>query len=196
MSKILFNISVSLDGYVAGPNDEVDRIFQWYTSGDTEFRFPGPGLGFKVSRASADLLEEAARTVGAIVTGRRNFNLAGAWDGNPPLGVPHFVLTHSIPQEWVKPDSPFTFVTNGIASAIAQARQAAGDKDVALSSPSVMQQAYRAGLLDELHLDLVPIVLGAGVRLFERSGYAPRDLEIRRVTEGIGVTHLRYRVVK
>jgi dihydrofolate reductase len=196
MSKVIFNISVSLDGYVAGPSDEVDRIFQWYSSGDTEFRFPGPGLVFKVSRASADLLAEAARTVGAIVTGRRNFNLAGAWGGSPPLGVPHIVMTHSIPQEWVKPGSPFTFVTNGIASAIARARQAAGDKDVAISSPSVMQQALKAGLLDELHLDLVPIVLGAGVKLFERSGAAPLDLEILRVTEGHGVTHLRYRIAK
>ena len=191
MSKVIFNISMSLDGFVAGPNDEVDRIFGWYLSGDTDLF----GV-FKVSSASAELIQEASNTVGAMVTGRRNFDLAQAWNGNPPLGVHHFVVTHRVPQEWVKPGSPFTFVTNGVESAVAQARQFAGDKYVAVSSPSVMQQCLKAGLLDEIHIDLVPILLGNGVRLFDPLVTEPTELESTRVVEGTGVTHLRFRVVK
>jgi dihydrofolate reductase len=196
MGKVLFNISMSLDGFVAGPHDEVERIFAWYQSGDTEFHFPGPGLVFKVSRASADLLEEASRTIGAMVTGRRNFDLAHAWGGNPPLGVPHFVVTHHPAQEWVRPGSPFTFVTDGVESAISQAKRTAGEKDVAVSSPSILQQGLKAGLIDEIDIDLVPILLGEGVRLFERLGGEPIQLENTRVIETPHVTHLRYRVVK
>jgi len=191
MGKVIFNISMSLDGFVAGPNDEVDRIFGWYFSGDTDLF----GV-FKVSSASAALIQEASRTVGAMVTGRRNFDIAQAWNGNPPLGVHHFVVTHRIPQEWVKPGSPFTFVTDGVESAVAQARQLAGDKHVAVSSPSVMQQCLKAGLLDEIHIDLVPILLGNGVRLFDHLGADPIELEAARVVEGTGVTHLQFRVVK
>ncbi|MCC6167258.1 MAG: dihydrofolate reductase family protein [Caldilineaceae bacterium] len=196
MGKVVFNMSMSLDGFVAGPNDEVDRLFGWYFSGDTELTFPGTEMVFKLSRPSADLLREAAGTIGAIVTGRRTFDLAGAWGGHPPLGVPHFVLTHRAPQEWVKPGSPFTFVTDGIAGAVTQAKQIAGEKDVAVSSASTLQQCLQAGLVDELDIDLVPILLGAGVRLFDHLGTEPVELEQTRVIEGQGVTHLRFRVVK
>ncbi len=196
MGKVLFNVSMSLDGFVAGPNDEVDQIFRWYFSGDTEFQFAGTSRVFKVSSASAELLQEASRTVGAIVTGRRNFNVAGAWGGSPPLGVPHVVVTHTIPQEWVKEGSPFTFVTDGVESAVAKAKQLAGDKHVAVSSANIMQQCIKAGLLDEIHIDLVPILLGAGIRLFDHLGPDPIDLESIGVIEGTGVTHLRFRVVK
>ncbi len=196
MGKVIFNMSMSLDGFIAGPNDEVDRLFGWYFSGDTDFLFPGPEMGFKVSRASAELLQEASRTIGAMVTGRRNFDLAGAWGGNPPLGVPHFVVTHTVPEEWVGKESPFTFVTDGVESAVEKAMQAAGDKNVAVSSANIMQQCIKAGLLDEIHIDLVPIPLGAGIRLFDHLGHEPIALEIIRVVEGFGVTHLRYAVVK
>jgi dihydrofolate reductase len=196
MPKVSFNMSVSLDGFVAGPKDEVDRLFGWYFSGDSEFRFPGSEFAFKVSPASAELFAEAIRTVGAIVTGRRNFNLAGAWGGNPPLGVHHFVVTHTIPPEWVKEGSPFTFVTDGVESAIQQAKQSAAGKDVVISSADIMRQALQAGLLDEINIDLVPILLGDGNRLFQGLGTEPIELEIQRVIEGQGVTHLRYAVVQ
>jgi len=196
MGKVLFNISVSLDGFVAGPHDEVDELFRWYNSGDTEVLFPGPNMIFKVSQASANLFRETWPRIGAIVTGRRNFDIAKAWGGHPPLDVPHFVVTHTIPQAWVKPGSPFTFVTDGVTSAVAQAKQAAGDQDVSVSSPSVMQQCLQAGLLDELHLDLVPILLGAGIRLFDHLGTNQIELENMGAIEGTGVTHLRFRVVK
>lgn len=151
---------------------------------------------FKVSPASAKLLQESSRTVGAIVTGRRNFDNAYGWGGKPPLGVPHVVVTHNIPQDWMYEGSPFTFVTDGIASAVAQARQISGEKDVAVSSANIMQQCIQAGLLDEIHIDLVPVLLGAGIRLFDHLGTERIELEQTRVVEGSGVTHLRFRVVK
>jgi dihydrofolate reductase len=196
MGNVGFNMSMSLDGFVAGPNDEVDQIFKWYFSGDTEFPFPGSDFVFKVSHASAERLEEARRTVGAMVTGRRNFNLAGAWAGKPPLGVHHFVVTHNIPQEWVKEGSPFTFVTDGVDTAIEKAKKTAGDKDVVISSADIMRQALKGGLLDEINIDLVAILLGEGIRLFEHLGIEPIELEIKSVIEGTGVTHLQYAVLR
>jgi dihydrofolate reductase len=196
MGKVVFNMSMSVDGFVAGPNDEVDRLFGWYFSGDTELTFPGTDMVFKVSQPSAKSFQDAAMRVGAIVTGRRTFNVAGAWGGKPPLGVPHFVMTHSVPQEWVYPGSLFTFVTDGIQSAVAQAKQAAGEKDVAISTASTLQQCLQVGLLDEIHIDLVPILLGAGVRLFDNLGPEPIDLERIKLIEGTDVIHLGYRVVQ
>ncbi len=198
MGKLVFNMSMSLDGFIAGPNDEVDRLFQWYFSGEREFpvSVSGREMMFKVSRASAEVIQEAVDTIGAMVTGRRNFDNAGGWNGEPPLGIPHFVVTHTVPQQWVKPGSPFTFVTDGVESAVAQAKQVAGDKHVCVSSANVMQQCIQAGLLDEIHIDLVPILLGEGIRLFDHLGAAPIELETTRVVEGFGVTHLRFRVVK
>ena len=194
MGKVIFYMTVSVDGFVAGPDDEVGRLFDWYFSGDVEIPIPGsPTL--RVSRVSADVLLDASRSGGAMVTGRRNFDLARGWGGNPPTS-PCFVLTHSVPEEWVGEESPFVFVTDGIESAIRQAREAAGDKDVEVGTPSTLQQALNAGLVDELHIDLVPILLGTGIRLFDHLAIEPTDLEIIRVVPAPGVTHLRYRVAK
>ena len=197
-------LSVSQDGFVAGPNDGPERplgeggerLFQWYSSGDTALPLPGTDMVFQVSRASADLLREEWATLGAMVVGRRTFDIARAWQGQPPGGGPCFVVTHTVPREWGKAGSPFTFVTDGVASAIRQAQQAAGDKDVALGSAQIMQQCLQAGLLDELRIDLVPVLLGDGVRLFDHLSAAPIELERTRVVEAPGVTHLRFRVVK
>jgi dihydrofolate reductase len=111
------------------------------------------------------------------------------------LGVPVFVLTHSVPPEWVHEGSPFTFVRDGLESAVAQAKAAAGDKDVGVIGANLVQQCIRSGLLDEIHLDLVPVLLGDGVRLFDQIT-APIELKSTRVIEGAGVTHLTFRVVK
>jgi dihydrofolate reductase len=112
------------------------------------------------------------------------------------LGVPTFVVTHTVPQEWVYEGSPFTFVTDGVESAVEQAKAVAGDKDVAVGAASIAQQCIRAGLLDEVHVDLVPVLLGGGVRLFEHPGTTPTELESTRVIEAPDVTHLTFRVVK
>lgn len=204
MGNVIVELSMSLDGFVAGPNDGPElplgeggeRLFAWYAGGDTAFPLPGTEMVFQISRASAELLREEYDKLGAMVAGRRMFDIAGAWGGHPPGGGNCFIVTHNVPQEWVKPGSPFTFVTDGVESAIRQARQVAGDKDVSLSSASIVQQAIRAGLLDEIRIDLAPVLLGGGVRLFEHLGAGPIELERSGIVEGEGVTHLRFRVVR
>jgi dihydrofolate reductase len=204
MGKVIFNMSMSLDGFVAGPNDGPENplgdggewLFAWYGSGDTEYKMPGGDWLFKISAASAAQLDETIKTTGAIVTGRRTFDIAKAWGGQHPLDVPVVVLTHRVPQEWVKEGSPFTFVTDGVESAVAQAKLIAGEKNVAVGSASTFQQCVKAGLLDEIHIDLTPVLLGGGVRLFEHFGSGPLELQMIQVVEGTGVTHLKYRVVK
>jgi dihydrofolate reductase len=196
MGKVIFNMSVSLDGFIAGPNDQVDQVFKWYSMGDTEVVLPGPGLKFNVSNASAKLIAQTWPTVRAAIIGRRNFNVAQAWGGHPPGDRPHFVLTHRIPQEWVYEGSPFTFVLDGVERAVQQAKKVAGNKNVSVGTATVMQQCLKAGLLDEIHLDLAHVMLGTGRRLFENLGDEPFELERIRVVEGTGVTHLQFRVVK
>ena len=204
MGKVSMGLSMSLDGFIAGPNDGPEhplseggeRLFSWYSTGDTEYGLPGTEMVFRVSPQSAELLGRAHASMGAFVTGRRTFDITNGWGGNPPLGVPAFVVTHSVPQEWVYEGPPFTFVTDGVESAVEKAKEVAGDKGVAVGAASLAQQCIRAGLLDEIHVDLVPVLLGDGVRLFEHLGTTPIDLEYTEVVEGAGVAHLTFRVVK
>ncbi len=204
MGKVVFNNSVSLDGFVAGPNDSPDKplgeggesLFKWYSSGDVAYKMAGNVPDFKVSAASARHIKEMNAAIGAMVAGRRMFDLSNAWEGNPPGEWPCFIVTHSAPRQWEKPGSPFTFVTDGVERAIRQAQAAAGDKAVAVSSASIAQQCLMAGLLDEIHIDLAPCLLGGGVRLFDHLGNKPIELEPIGVIEGQGVTHLSFRVVK
>jgi dihydrofolate reductase len=204
MGKVSTGLSMSLDGFIAGPNDGPERplgeggmrLFAWYAGGDTEYRLPGTEMVFKVSPQSADLLREAHSKMGAFVTGRRTFDITNGWGGSPPLGVPTFVVTHTVPQEWVYEGSPYTFVTDGVESAVEQAKAVAGDKDVAVGAASIAQQCIRSGLLDEIHIDLVPVLLGGGIRLFDHLGTGPIELERVRVVEAPDVTHLTFRVVK
>jgi dihydrofolate reductase len=203
MGKVRTGHATSLDGFIAGPNDGPeasmgeggDRLLAWYFGGDTEYRLPGTEMVFKVSPQTADYLRETSTTTGALVTGRRTFDLTHGWGGGHPLGVPVFVLTHSVPQEWVYDGSPFSFVMDGLESAVAQAKSVAGDKDVGVIGANLVQQCIRSGLLDEIHLDLVPVLLGDGIRLFDQTA-EPIELESTRVIEGAGVTHLTFRVVK
>jgi dihydrofolate reductase len=204
MGKVATGLSMSLDGFIAGPNDGPERplgdggerLFAWYSSGDTDYEMPSGEMVFRVSPASAELLWEAHRAIGAFVTGRRTFDITNGWGGRHPLDVPTFVVTHTVPQEWVEEGSPFTFVTDGLESAVEQAKALAGDKNVAVGAASIAQQCIKAGLLDEIHVDLVPVLLGDGIRLFEHLGTEPIELESTRVIDAPGVTHLTFRVVK
>jgi dihydrofolate reductase len=194
MGNVVAYMSMSLDGFVAGPNDEVGQLHAWLMGGDTDFALPGSVL--KLAPASAELLRETWPAFGAVIVGRRTFDLSGAWGGDPPLGLPHFVVTHHVPAEWAKEGAPFTFVTDGVASAVQQAKRRAGEKDVSVGGASIIQQLLNARLLDEIHIDQVPVLLGEGVRLFDNLDARPMGLEIARVVAGSGVTHLRFRVVK
>lgn len=206
MGKVGTGFSMSLDGFVAGPNESLDnamgdngmRLFDWYGSGDTEVNVTIGEQETKLmmSEPSAKLYQENMQTTGALVTGRRLFDITRAWGGRHPLNVPVVVVTHTPAPEWIYDGSPFTFVTDGVESAIAQAKAIAGDKDVAIASTTIVRQALQAGLLEQISVDLVPMLLGSGVRLFEYLGIEPVELRIMSVVEGNGVTHLRYDVVK
>lgn len=188
---------MSLDGFIAGPNDEVDRIFAWMMSGDTKHTVTigDQELDLKLSEQGVEMFDEMAHGIGAIVSGRRMFDVAGAWGGKHPLDVPVFVVTHHIPEEWAnKP--PFTFVTDGVESAVRQAKAVAGDKSVGVGGADITQQCIKAGLLDEIGIDLVPVLLGRGIRLFDNLDDMPLELESTSVSEDVGVIHLRFRVVK
>lgn len=199
MGSVGAGFSMSLDGFIAGPNDEVDRVFSWMFKGDTDVNLSTGEheLDLKVSSEGAQQFEDIAQTIGALVSGRRLFDVAGAWGGKHPLNVPIVVLTHNPPREWMdKPDSPFTFVTDGVESAVAKAKEIAGDKSVGVGGADVARQCLKAGLLDEIGIDLVPVLLGKGIRFFDYMGIEPVELEIISVVPDTGVTHLRYRVVK
>jgi dihydrofolate reductase len=202
MGKVIFNMTISLDGFVAGPNDSPENglgeggqaLFDWYFSGEVAVQ-PSQGTPvLKLSPESARVVEEAIGNYGAGIWGRRTFDIAHAWGGHPP-GSPAFILTQHPPAEWIYDGSPFTFVMDGIESAIRQAEKVAGEKDVVLCTASVLQQALNAGLVDEIHLDVAPLLLGGGVRLFDHLPGSPVALERIRAIAAPGVTHLAFRIV-
>ncbi|MEV4351325.1 dihydrofolate reductase family protein [Actinoplanes sp. NPDC049596] len=188
---------MSLDGFVARPDGSVGPLFDWYTNGDVEVPMVGYPITFRVSAASADYLRAQMDSTrgSAFVCGRRVFDYTGGWGGRPPGGGRAFVVTHrEPPADWpAERLAPFTFVHDGVESAIAQAR-AAGDGNVGVSGPNIAQQCFNAGVLDEVRIDLVPVFLGEGIRYFENIAGDKAALDRVEVVEGDGVTHLRYRV--
>ena len=195
MSKIIALMSMSLDGFVADPTDGVGEVFDWYmSSGDVEFQTGGSDpMTFHVSEPSAEHLRRLWSELGAVLTGRRTFEVADGWGGNHAWG-PAFVLTHQIPDGWPRPGSTVNFVTDGIESAVRQARTAAGGKSVAVHGADTIQRLLNAGLVDELQIDVAAVLLGSGVRLFDRLASTPAVLGDPTVIAGVGVTHLRYPV--
>ena len=195
MSKVVAIMSMSLDGYVADANDGVGEVFDWYmNSGDVEFHTGGGDpMTFRVSAPSAVHLRALWAELGAVLTGRRTFEVADGWGGNHAWG-PAFVVTHRIPDGWPKPGSTVHFVTDGIERAVKQAKAAAAGKSVAVHGADTIQQLLNAGLLDELHIDIAAVLLGSGVRLFDHLAGTPAALGDPIVIPGVGVTHLRYPV--
>ena len=195
MSKVVAIMSMSLDGFVADRNDGVAEVFDWYmNSGDVEFHTGGSApMTFKVSRPSADHLRGLWSELGAVLTGRRTFDKAEGWGGNHAWG-PAFVLTHDIPDGWPRPNSTVHFVTDGLASAVKQAKAAAAGKSVGVHGADTIQQLLNAELLDELSIDIAAVLLGSGVRLFDHLARTPAVLGNPSVIAGAGVTHLRYSV--
>ncbi len=214
MPKVTLDISMSVDGFIAGPNPSLEEplgeggeqlhewIFGLKTWRETHGREGGE------SNVDDELVRESFEASGAVVMGRRMFsggsgrweddpNPDGWWGERPPFGVPVFVVTHH-PRERVEKQggTTFTFVTDGVESAVEQARAAAGDKNVAVGGGAdVVQQLLRTRLLDEMQLHVVPLFLGGGVRLLDNVGDPPPELEIARVVDSPAVTHVRYRVV-
>jgi dihydrofolate reductase len=208
MSKVKAHISVSADGYVAGPNQSVDQplgeggesLHDWVV-GLAAWREHHGKEGGEVNASSA-VQAETTENVGAQIMGRGMFgggpgpwddSWQGWWGDDPPFHVPVFIVTHHEREPLTLSDTTYTFVTEGIEAALEQAKAAAGGKDVMVAGGAdVINQYLAAGLLDELEVHVAPLVLGGGARLFE--GVAPRALEQVRVVEGPGVTHVKYRV--
>jgi dihydrofolate reductase len=203
MGKVVFNMTMSLDGFVAGPNDgpgnglgdRGEQLFDWYFTGDTELKLSAGTPVLKVSKQSAEIIREAMQSYGAGIWGRKTFDITGGWGGHPP-GEPSFIVTHRVPQEWVREGSPFVFVTDGVESAIRQAKKVAGGKNVVLCTASILQQALKAGLVDELDIDVAPLILGDGVRLFDHLADQSIKLEKVYAIDAPHVIHMKFRVVK
>ena len=197
MSKLIAIMSMSLDGFVADPNDGVREVFDWYMhSGDVEIHAGGADdMTFHVSEQSARHIRELTSGLGAVLTGRRTFEVAHGWGGNHAWG-PAFVLTHKTPDGWPRPGSTVHFVTDGLESAVKQAKAAAGGKNVGVHGADTIQQLLNAGLLDEISVDVAALLLGSGVRFFDNLDGAPSVLGNPTAIQGVGVTHLRYPVSK
>jgi len=215
MGKLTFEVTMSLDGFIAGPNQTLEqplgeggeRLHEWIY-GLKNFR-ERHGLEGGETNADSELLEESMAGTGATLMGRRMFsggagpweedpNADGWWGADPPFRMPVFVLTHHARETVTKQGgTSFTFVTDGIESALEEARAAAEEKDVAVAGgANVAQQYLNAGLLDELQIHVAPLLLGGGVRLFDNVDAERVRLEGTKAIESPPVTHLRYRVVK
>jgi dihydrofolate reductase len=192
MGLVVLDMSMSLDGFVAGPNvarerpmgDRGERLHDWMSATRTD--------------GEPRVFDEAAfGTTGSVVMGRRTFEVGeGPWEDDT-FHVPCFVITHEPRETLAKGRAAFTFVTDGVGRALEQATAAAGDGNVTvMGGAGVAQQFLKAGLLDELRLHLVPVLLGDGIRLFDRHGSGQVELEPPEVIEAPGVTHLRYRLVR
>ena len=212
MAKLRFEISMSVDGFVAGPNQSEEhplgeggmQLHEWVVKLEA-WRKPHGREGGEVN-ASSEVVEESLASIGAVVMGRNMFGggpgpwgedpWEGWWGEEPPFHVPVFVLTHHEREPLEKQGgTTFTFVTDGIESALEQAKEAAGGKDVSLGGGAdVAQQYLAAGLIDEMQLNVAPVLLGAGARLFDGGTGAGAELELIRVVDAPDVTHLKYRV--
>lgn len=207
---------MTLDGFVAGPNQTVEeplgaggeRIHEWLY-GLASFKEHHGDDSDGVRNPDDDVLRESIAATGAVVMGRRMFSggegaweddpvADGWWGDDPPFGVPVFILTHHAREPVTKQGgTSYTFVTEGLDAAVTQARAAAGEGNVSVAGgANVVQQCLQAGLLDELQIHVAPLLLGDGVRLFDNLGVDPPSLEVTRVIESPKVTHVKYRVVK
>ena len=199
MTKVIAGITTSLDGYITGPNDGPghglgdggERLHYWVFGGPWSYTEGARGEPIGVDK---ELLDEAAARVGAVIGGRNTYEAAEAWGGHNPFGAPFFIVTHR-PEDAPAVGAGFAFV-NGLDEAIAQARQAAGSKDVSImGGADVIRQALRAGYVEEVTISIAPVVLGGGKRLFD--GFVEMlNLEQIRVLQSPFVTHISYRVLR
>jgi dihydrofolate reductase len=190
VSTVITHAVVSLDGFIADPSDEVGPLFDWYFNGDTDIVEGGP---FKVSRISADYVRTMWAGIGVTVMGRRLFDLTNGWEGKPPAGEHVVVVTHRPKPDGWHPEAKYQFVDD-VAEAIATAKQLAGDRIVAVTAGDVGGQALALGLVDEVAIDVVPVVFGEGKRYFGPVDGQHLLDDPYTVIQGDRVLHLRYRV--
>lgn len=196
MGKVVYDMTVSLDGYIAGPDENADqplgangeRLHNWISAAAE-------------STEDGVVLTELFTSYGAVLAGRRTFDMSDGPDGwgDGPLGkdVPVFVVTHEVPERNKVGGAVFTFVTEGAENALKQAQDAAGDKDVyVMGGANLASQYAQAGLLDEIQVHVVPVLLGAGRPLFDTIAVEPVELDVVRVVSTPHATHVRYRIAR
>ena len=193
MSTLIADMTMSVDGFVAFKNDDPGPIFEWYTTGPVEIETANPGVTLRTDAKSAEDLREMTSQVGALLTGRRCFDITDGWGGRHPVGCPVVVVSHSIPEGWPEHGEWFHFA-GSIDAGVALARELAGDRIVAVATPSMTQQCLNLGLLDVLRVNIAPVLLGDGIPWFANLEDAPLLLEDPEVETGLRVTHLTYRV--
>jgi dihydrofolate reductase len=202
MAKVVLHFSMSLDGFVAGPDVSVEqplgaggeRLHKWMFNDNPEQS--GDAIQSSVSKEDAELVQEVVASVGAVVLGRRTFDVGLRHWGDTPYPAPSFVLTHEARDQLAMKSAAFTFVTDGIESAVRQAKAVAGEKDITVMGANTAQQVLKAGLADEIQIQLIPVLLGVGARLFDHIGSEYIDLKRTRVVASPQVTHLAFQVAK
>ena len=197
MGKVIASASMSLDGYIAKDDNTIGRLFDWYENGEVDFPTATPDLTFHLSPTSAEYWRRWVDGLGALVCGRTLFDVTDGWGGRHTMDVPVVVVTHEIPAAWVEahPEAPFHFVTEGVEAAIATAQEIAGDRIVAVAAGTIARQCLELGLLDEVSVDLVPVVMGGGRPFF--GDLAVEDVPLGNPTTCIvsdRVTHLVFPV--
>jgi dihydrofolate reductase len=194
MAKVLTHMCMSLDGFVAQPDDDPAELFDWYWNGDVVVPSAQQGMSFSVDSASAALLRDLTSGCGALITGRRLFDQTNGWGDNHPAGAPVVVVTHRPAPESAAKRFPRTTFTGGVQEAVAAAKELADDKFVTIASADIIQQALNLGLIDELCVSQVPVLFGTGVRYFGELVGGHVVLEDPIVVQGIRALHLRYPV--
>ena len=196
MSKVYTGASMSLDGYVSGPEESgFEHLFKWYGNGDIEVPTADPELTTRMTPENVEHWRTVTNLSGALVVGRKLFDFTNGWGGLHPLGVPVVVLTHSVPEGWEPDGEWFTFVTDGIEAAIEKAHGAGGRQGGRPQLRHDREPGAQRRLLDEVWIDLVPVVLGGGTPFFSGLDGAPFVLEgPLSIGDGRDVTHLRYKV--
>ncbi|MGN6474576.1 MAG: dihydrofolate reductase family protein [Mycobacteriales bacterium] len=194
MTKVLTHMCMSLDGFVAQPDDNPAELFDWYWGGDVEVGSAQPDMSFAVDATSAVMLQELTSGCGALVTGRRLFDQTDGWGDNHPAGAPVVVVTHREPPEQADQRFPRTTFTNSVEAAIARAKEIAADKFVTIASADIIQQALNLGLVDEVCVSQVPVLFGEGIRYFGELVGGHILLDDPVVVQGRRALHLRYPV--
>ncbi|MFE7359114.1 dihydrofolate reductase family protein [Streptomyces sp. NPDC057543] len=193
MGKVFTHMTMSLDGFVADPNDHVGELFDWYEAGEVTVPNPNETVSFQVDDASAQALQELTGNCGALVAGRRLFDIAHGWGDKHPAGAPVVVVTHRAPEDAATKWPTTTFV-DGVEAAVTRARQIAGDQDVTIASATITQQALDLGLVDEVCVSLVPVLFGEGISYFTKLERGHQLLDDPIVVQGRRALHLRYPV--
>ena len=193
MTKVFTHMTMSLDGYIAEPDGQIGELFEWYEAGEVSVASHSEEISFKVDEASAEVLRELIEDAGALVSGRRLFDIANGWNDTHPSGAAVVVVTHDAPANAAERWPKTTFV-DGVEAAIAKAQEIAGDKDVTIASANVTQQALDLGLVDEVCVSLVPVLFGEGIPYFSTLDRGHLLLEDPVVVQGRRALHLRYPV--